>query len=204
MVNYINNKKAQQLNPDTLYNLNTNPSACNNYNCINNQIPNTIQQYGYEIPSVLDLATLVSPTSPSYYSFSPTQQAQNMRNSAQNQPSQTGPAQSQYNEAAQDLAVREIQNIDATQPYNPETLPTPAMINEFVEKILVHQAQGKGASRIQEIEIFFNFVGKVDIPHKEVELTEEESQDLANYKDFSEYRALCANCAHAIIDNLFT
>lgn len=48
---------------------------------------------------------------------------------------------------------------------------TPAMINEFVEKILVHQAQGKGASRIQEIEIFFNFVGKVDIPHKEVELT---------------------------------
>lgn len=36
------------------------------------------------------------------------------------------------------------------------------------------------------------------------ELTEAESQDLANYKDFSEYRALCANCAHAIIDNLFT
>jgi hypothetical protein len=37
-----------------------------------------------------------------------------------------------------------------------------------------------------------------------VELTEEESQDLANYKDFSEYRALCANCANIIIDNLFT
>ena len=53
------------------------------------------------------------------------------------------------------------------------------MINEFVEKILVHQAQGKGASRIQEIEIFFNFVGKVDIPHKEVELTEEEKAALA-------------------------
>ena len=56
---------------------------------------------------------------------------------------------------------------------------TPAMINEFVEKILVHQAQGKGASRIQEIEIFFNFVGKVDIPHKEVEVTEEEKAALA-------------------------
>lgn len=36
------------------------------------------------------------------------------------------------------------------------------------------------------------------------ELTDAERQDLANYKDFSEYRALCANCAHAIIDNLFT
>lgn len=53
------------------------------------------------------------------------------------------------------------------------------MINEFVEKILVHQAQGKGASRTQEIEIFFNFVSKVDIPHKEVELTEEEKAALA-------------------------
>ena len=42
---------------------------------------------------------------------------------------------------------------------------TPAMINEFVEKILVHQAEGKGASRTQEVEIFFNFVGKVEIPH---------------------------------------
>lgn len=35
------------------------------------------------------------------------------------------------------------------------------------------------------------------------ELNEEEQQDLDNYKDFSEYRALCANCAHAIIESLF-
>ena len=51
---------------------------------------------------------------------------------------------------------------------------TPAMINEFVEKILVHQAEGKGASRTQKVEIFFNFIGKVEIPRKEIELTEEE------------------------------
>ena len=51
---------------------------------------------------------------------------------------------------------------------------TPAMINEFVEKILVHQAEGKGASRTQEVEIFFNFVCKVEIPHEEIVLTEEE------------------------------
>ena len=56
---------------------------------------------------------------------------------------------------------------------------TPAMINEFIEKILVHQAEGKGASRTQEIEIFFNFVGKVEIPHEEVELTEEEIAAIA-------------------------
>lgn len=56
---------------------------------------------------------------------------------------------------------------------------TPALINSFVEKILVHQAHGKGASRTQEIEIFFNFIGKIEIPHKEVELTEEEKAALA-------------------------
>ena len=56
---------------------------------------------------------------------------------------------------------------------------TPAMINEFVEKILVHQAEGKGASRTQEVEIFFNFVGKVEIPHEEIILTEEEKAALA-------------------------
>ena len=134
MVNYIKNKKAQQLNPNTLYNLDTNPSSRNNYNCYNDQMPNTIQEYGYEIPSILDLATLVSPTSPNYHSFSPDQQAPNRRNPASgqsiNQLTQTLPAESQNNEVANDLAVREIQNIDSTQPYNPETLPTPAMINE--------------------------------------------------------------------------
>lgn len=56
---------------------------------------------------------------------------------------------------------------------------TPAMINEFVEKILVHEAEGKGMSRTQEIEIFFNFIGKVEIPRKEIVLTEEEKAALA-------------------------
>ena len=56
---------------------------------------------------------------------------------------------------------------------------TPAMINEFVEKILVHQAEGKGASRTQEVEIFSNFIGKVEIPRKEIELTEDEKAALA-------------------------
>lgn len=113
-----------------MYNLDNNPATCNNYNCYNNQIPNTVQEYGYEIPSILDLATLVSPTSPNYQSFSPAQQAQNRANSPANQTQRNIPAQSQDNEIANDLAVREIQSIDATQPYNPETLPTPAMINE--------------------------------------------------------------------------
>ena len=30
---------------------------------------------------------------------------------------------------------------------------TPAMINEFIDKILVHEPQGKGADRTTEVEI---------------------------------------------------
>lgn len=35
------------------------------------------------------------------------------------------------------------------------------------------------------------------------ELTKDEQNDIATYKDFSEYRLLCANCAKSIIDTLF-
>lgn len=51
---------------------------------------------------------------------------------------------------------------------------TPAMINEFVSKIVVHKAEGIGAGRTQEVEIFLNYIGKIEIPHEETELTEEE------------------------------
>ena len=75
--------------------------------------------------------------------------------------------------------IKDVKFLSLVRKYTDFSELTPAMINEFVEKILVHQAQGKGASRTQEIEIFFNFVGKVDIPHKEVKLTEEEKAALA-------------------------
>ena len=41
---------------------------------------------------------------------------------------------------------------------------TPVVLNELVEKIVVHQAQGMGKGRTQEIEIHYNFVGVLDTP----------------------------------------
>ena len=76
-------------------------------------------------------------------------------------------------------SVNEEKFIALVKRYTDFSELTPAMINEFIEKILVHQAEGKGASRTQEIEIFFNFVGKVEIPHEEVELAEEEIAAIA-------------------------
>ncbi len=57
---------------------------------------------------------------------------------------------------------------------------TTTMLNEFVEKILVHERDRKGsAETTQEVEIYFNFVGKYIPPHfGEVNLTPEELETL--------------------------
>lgn len=55
-----------------------------------------------------------------------------------------------------------------------------AMLNEFIDKILVHERDRKGSRETtQEIEIYFNFVGRFVPPHfMEVELTPEEQEEL--------------------------
>ena len=57
---------------------------------------------------------------------------------------------------------------------------TTAMLNEFVEKILVHERDRKGSiETTQEIEIYFNFVGRYLPPHfGEVHLTPEEEEEI--------------------------
>ena len=54
------------------------------------------------------------------------------------------------------------------------------MLNEFVEKILVHERDRKGSIQTtQEVEIYFNFVGRFVPPaFGEVELTSEELEEI--------------------------
>ena len=54
------------------------------------------------------------------------------------------------------------------------------MLNEFIDKILVHERDRKGSTQTtQEIEIYFNFVGKFVPPHfMEVELSPEELEEI--------------------------
>lgn len=54
---------------------------------------------------------------------------------------------------------------------------TTTMINEFVEKIVVHERDRKGSQTSkQKIEIYFNFIGNYELP--QAELSEEERQKL--------------------------
>lgn len=49
---------------------------------------------------------------------------------------------------------------------------TPAIVNEFVDKVMVHKIEEINGERVQEIEIFLNYIGRVELPAQE--LSEEE------------------------------
>ena len=51
-----------------------------------------------------------------------------------------------------------------------------AMFNELVDKIVVYEAEGVGKARTQKVDIYFNYVGQVDIAYTEEELAEIETQ----------------------------
>ena len=67
---------------------------------------------------------------------------------------------------------------------------TVAMLNEFVEKILVHERDRKGSIQTtQEVEIYFNFVGKFVPPaFGEVELTPEELEEIRKREERKDKR----------------
>ena len=46
------------------------------------------------------------------------------------------------------------------------------LLNEFIEKIIVHEAVKLDSKRTQEIEIFFAFIGKFEVPLTKKELAE--------------------------------
>lgn len=53
--------------------------------------------------------------------------------------------------------------------YTDLTKLTPTIINEFLDRVLVHEAKKIDGRRVQEIEIYLNFIGKVELPEPEPE-----------------------------------
>lgn len=58
---------------------------------------------------------------------------------------------------------------------------TPAMLNEFVDKVLVHKAEKIDGRRTQKVEIYLNFVGAVDFPEPEKTPEEIEQEKIDEY-----------------------
>ena len=56
---------------------------------------------------------------------------------------------------------------------------TPTIVNDFVKKIIVHAPDKSSGKRIQEIDIYYNAVGVIDIPtDEELEVLKAEHETL--------------------------
>lgn len=76
-------------------------------------------------------------------------------------------------------SIRADKFIALVKKYTDFSELTTQMINEFVDKILVHEGKWENYERIQEVEIYLNFIGKFELPQKEAkELTQEELEEL--------------------------
>lgn len=58
---------------------------------------------------------------------------------------------------------------------------TPSMLNEFVDKVLVHRAEKIDGRRTQKVEVYLNFVGMIDFPEPEKTPEELEQEKIDEY-----------------------
>lgn len=90
-----------------------------------------------------------------------------------------------YNEHSKS-ADRFIKLIEKYESFDELTAP---MLNELVEKVMVHERARKGSCQsAQEIEIYFNFVGKYLPPSMIAEPTEEELEELRKQEAIKDKR----------------
>ena len=61
--------------------------------------------------------------------------------------------------------------------YTDFTELTAPMLNEFIEKVVVHEATGGRAHRKQKVDIYFNFIGNFVLPKPENPVLSEEEQE---------------------------
>jgi len=78
--------------------------------------------------------------------------------------------------------VRADRFIEIVKRYTDFTELTTPMILEFIEKIVVHEADKSSGERHQQVEIYLNFIGKFDIPTVEPTAEEVEAEEKARRK----------------------
>ena len=67
--------------------------------------------------------------------------------------------------------------------YTDFTELTAPMLNEFIEKVVVHEATGGRAHRKQKVDIYFNFIGNFVLPKPEIPILSEEEQEAERKKE---------------------
>ena len=78
-------------------------------------------------------------------------------------------------------SVRADKFIEIVKRHTDFEVLTPTMILEFVDKILVYEADKSSGERMQKVELYLNFIGKFDVPIPEPtpeEIAEEEQKQI--------------------------
>ena len=78
-------------------------------------------------------------------------------------------------------SIRADKFIALVKKYTDFSELTTQMINEFVDKIVVHEGKWENCERTQEVEIYLNFIGKFEMPKKEP--TKEELEELEKLRE---------------------
>ena len=73
--------------------------------------------------------------------------------------------------------IRTDKFIKVIKKYTEPTEITKEMVKDLIDKIVIHEAIGKKPNRTQNIDIYFNFIGKFDLPYTTEEI--EEAKKLA-------------------------
>jgi DNA invertase Pin-like site-specific DNA recombinase len=66
--------------------------------------------------------------------------------------------------------------IELVNRYGEITELTTPLLNEFINKIIVHEADKSSGERVQKVVIHFNLIGEFELPHEEKPLTPEEQE----------------------------
>ena len=65
-------------------------------------------------------------------------------------------------EAAEMQTVNVKSFLKIVKKYTEPTELTPQLLHEFVDKIIVHEADKSSGHRVQRIDVHYNFIGEID------------------------------------------
>ena len=61
---------------------------------------------------------------------------------------------------------------------------TPAMLNEFVEKVVVHEADKSTGVRVQQVDIYLNYIGQFEVPSEPIVVDVEDENRRAMWREY--------------------
>jgi len=92
-------------------------------------------------------------------------------------------------DAFDDDSIKADKFIELARKYTDFDELTTPMLNEFVDKVLIHQSDKSSGERVQRIDVYLSFIGKIDVPavERSQEESEAEQRRLEKKKQKSEY-----------------